>query len=403
MLPDLPNQLMMIELGKRDLAIAKRVQPFIKEHLEVIATNYYAEIQKESSLLKIINDNSSVERLKKTLTRHLFELFDGKIDEKFVKQRIRIAHVHVKIGLKTKWYMGAFQSLFSTFVDILKQYISDKEELIEAINVVSKLLNLEQQLVLEAYEEEVERIKQEELAKKQIRERVTKNVENLSAIAEETSVSVSSLSEKTVFLVDLATAGVQSNEKVESRSIEGKQGIDEQLTQMNSISEHTIQITQDMKNLQIISSEINEVVILVKGIAEQSNLLALNASIESARAGEAGRGFAVVAEEVRKLAEKTKSSVSDVRELIKKTNFQVEQVTKQSVKINESVQTSVQTMNKIAQFFDSILKEVEYSKMESKEMESQLKSFSHHFEEIQRAVAYLAETTEGIRLIAQEI
>lgn len=402
-LKDLTNQLLIIGLGKRDLAIAKKVQPYIQEHLDTITTSYYNEIQKEASLLKIIQDNSNVERLKKTLHRHLFELFDGKIDLDFVKQRGTIANVHVKIGLKTKWYMAAFQSLFLTFVGILNKYIMDKDELLEAINVVSKLLNLEQQLVLEAYEEEVERIKKEEQAKKHIRERVTQNVHDLSAIAEETSVSVLSLSEKTGLLVDLATSGVQSAEKVEQRSKEGNQGIDEQLAQMNSISENTIHITKEVKDLQRISSEINEVVILVKEIAEQLNLLALNASIESARAGVEGRGFAVVANEVKKLAEKTKLSVSNVSDLIKKTNVQIENVNTISIGVNELVQTGFQKMNTIAQFFDSILKEVEHSKLENKQMESELQSFSHHFDEIQRTVGYLAQTTEGIRLITQEL
>ncbi|MDF2557282.1 MAG: methyl-accepting chemotaxis protein [Bacillales bacterium] len=402
-LEDLTNQLLIIGLGNRDLAIAKKIQPFIQEHLDTITTNYYNEIQKEASLLKIIKDNSTVDRLKKTLTRHLFELFDGKIDHNFINQRITIAHVHVKIGLKTKWYMAAFQSLFSTFVEILNKYILDKDELLEAIHVVSKLLNLEQQLVLEAYEEEVERIKKEEQAKKQIRERVTQNVQDLSAIAEETSVSVLSLSKKTGLLVELATSGVQSAEKVEHRSKEGKLGIDEQLAQMNTISENSIHITKEVEDLQRISSEINEVVILVKEIADQLNLLALNASIESARAGVEGRGFSVVANEVKKLAEKTKSSVSNVSDLIKKTNVQIENVNSISIGVNELVQTGFQNMNTIARFFDSILKEVEHSKLENKEMESELLSFSHHFDEIQRTVGYLAQTTDGIRLITQDL
>jgi heam-based aerotactic trancducer len=401
--PDLANQLSIIDLTRRDLAMAKVIQPFIAEHLETITANYYNEIRKEASLLKIIDDNSSVERLKKTLTKHIYEMFDGKIDREFVKQRNTIAHVHVRIGLKTKWYMGAFQSLFSTFVGILRNYILDKEELLEAINVVAKILNLEQQLVLEAYEEEVERIKQEELRKKQIGERVAATASELSAVTEETSASVTALTEKTKMMVELATLGVHSAEEVQNRSSQGKEGIDQQQVQMQNILQHMSSITTEIKDLKSISQEIDEVVKLVKGIADQTNLLALNASIESARAGEHGKGFAVVANEVKKLAEQTKASVVNVSDLIQKTNTQIENVTSKSIEVNELVKMGSDKMDQITDFFDRILEEVDKSKQQSKRIETELESFSKYFEEIDRAVDHLALTTDDLTQITQDL
>lgn len=379
------------------------IQPFIAEHLETITENYYKEIRQEASLLKIIDDNSSVERLKQTLTTHIYEMFDGKIDRDFVRQRNTIAHVHVRIGLKTKWYMGAFQSLFTTFVSILKNNIIDKDELLEAINVVSKILNLEQQLVLEAYEEEVERIKQEEQRKKQIGERVAATAQELSAVTEETSASVTTLTEKTKMMVELATLGVQSAEEVQNRSSQGKEGIDLQQVQMQNIMHNMSSITSEIKDLKSISQEIDEVVKLVKGIAEQTNLLALNASIESARAGEHGKGFAVVANEVKKLAEQTKASVGNVSDLIQKTNAQIENVTSKSIEVNELVKNGSNKMDQITEFFDRILEEVDKSKQQSQLIEAQLDSFSRYFEEIDRAVDHLAITTDNLTQITQDL
>ena len=102
-----------------------------------------------------------------------------------------------------------------------------------------------------------------------------------------------------------------------------------------------------------ISSEIKKVVEIVKGIADQTNLLALNASIESARAGEHGKGFAVVANEVRTLAEQTKSSVSNVVSLINKTNLQITNVSTKTVQVNELVKEGFNKMNEISEFFQS--------------------------------------------------
>ncbi len=400
---DIPNQLAIIQLGKRDLAIAKIIQPYFENYMDTIVTNFYDQIQVEKSLQKIILDNSSVERLKGTLRKHLYELFEGVINDEYVKQRYRIAHVHVMIGLKTKWYMAAFQSLFHTFSDILQQYIVDKEELLEAINVVSKLLNLEQQLVLEAYEEEMERMKQEEQEKKKIKDRVTTTAEELSAVMQQTSTSVSSLTEKTTLMVELATAGVESADSVQNKSLQGKRGIDEQQMQMNSIMIHTQAITTEIQLLRDNSLKIDEVVQIVKKIANQTNLLALNASIESVRAGENGKGFAVVANEVKKLAERTKASVSDVSELIRKNNAQVKNITEMTVQVNELVQDGSKKMDEITEFFTKIVDEVELSKMQSNSIETELESFAAYFEEINNAVSHLAEITDDLTQIIQDL
>ncbi|CAH2714136.1 Heme-based aerotactic transducer HemAT [Neobacillus rhizosphaerae] len=400
---ELQKQLSIIQLTTRDLAIAKTIQPFLKEHLDLIVTNYYNSIQLEPSLKKIINDNSTVERLKVTLKKHIFELFDGKIDDKFILQRNQVAHVHVRIGLKTKWYMAAFQSLFTTIVSVLQQYITDSNELIEAINVVAKLLNLEQQLVLDAYEEEMERIKLEEQQKKHLRERVTHTAAELSVITEQTSASVSQLTQKTESLVDLATSGVRSAENVQTRSMQGKERIDEQQAQMDNILVHTQDITSEIKHLEEISAEIKDVLGIVKGIANQTNLLSFNAAIESARAGEHGRGFAVVANEVRKLAEQTKLSVSNVTELIQKTNTQIISATSKTVQVNELVQDGFQKMNEIADFFNQILNEVNQSKQQNKHIENELESFAGYFEEINSAVGNLANTSKELAQIVQDL
>ncbi|SMP15030.1 methyl-accepting chemotaxis protein [Desulfurobacterium pacificum] len=112
----------------------------------------------------------------------------------------------------------------------------------------------------------------------------------------------------------------------------------ESIDQMQYIREITREMEEVVKSLQVQTEQIDRVVEVITSITEQTNLLALNAAIEAARAGEAGRGFAVVADEVRKLAERTNKSAIEIREVVKNMREQMSrtaEITDRSVKAVE--------------------------------------------------------------------
>lgn len=107
------------------------------------------------------------------------------------------------------------------------------------------------------------------------------------------------------------------------------------------MSQKTRDIATSVEALSKRVGEIDGIVKLIKEIADQTNLLALNAAIEAARAGEQGRGFAVVADEVRKLAERTGKSTSEIKEMIDSIQSQTDAAVKQMTLASERVDTGV--------------------------------------------------------------
>ncbi|WP_018755252.1 methyl-accepting chemotaxis protein [Paenibacillus terrigena] len=128
-------------------------------------------------------------------------------------------------------------------------------------------------------------------------------------------------------IVQLAATSTQSYDASEESMKEAEQGnehLHQSLTQMNQIASTVEGLSTTISALHGQSSEIDEIVQMIREIADQTHLLALNASIEAARAGDYGQGFAVVAAEIRKLAERSNQSAAQISEVIIQVQQEVE-------------------------------------------------------------------------------
>lgn len=96
--PEVLAQLNMINLTQKDLELIAGLRPVVVEQIEQITASFYEAILHVDSLKEIITSHTTVNRLRQTLSSHLIEMFDGRIDEAFVEKRMRIAMVHQKSG-----------------------------------------------------------------------------------------------------------------------------------------------------------------------------------------------------------------------------------------------------------------------------------------------------------------
>jgi heme-based aerotactic transducer len=394
---ELEKQIQMIDLTKKDLAVIRQLQSHIQPHLEDLVTHFYQAIEYGSGLNEIIQKNSSVDRLKVTLKRHLDEMFEGQINQAYINQRHTIAHVHVRIGLGTKWYMGSFQSFVSGLTDIIFSLNMSTADNILAIKAITKVLNFEQQLVIEAYDAQHERIRQEAAdTKESLISTVRTTAEELGAISEETNASIQQLSAESDEIASFTKQGLFFVNSTEEKSQSGKLLLDQQSNQMKSILDSVTTLEETMTKLRISSQKISEIVGLVTSIADQTNLLALNASIEAARAGEHGRGFAVVADEVRKLAEETKSAVQSVSSLIQQTELSITNMESSVQHVDTQINESVDTQQQLSLSFNTIVDAMSGIKDQSERTTEQIVTMATVLDELTNATTQVASSSDRL-------
>jgi len=153
---------------------------------------------------------------------------------------------------------------------------------------------------------------------------------------------------------EAAEAAIKADEEADR----GREIVNQTLNSIQSLESTVSNATDVISTLDQDSQNIGTVLDVIKGIAEQTNLLALNAAIEAARAGEQGRGFAVVADEVRTLASRTQASTQEIEDTIAKLQSGAQNAVQAMTEGREQTSSTVQKTREVSQSLDSIAQAV---------------------------------------------
>ena len=182
--------------------------------------------------------------------------------------------------------------------------------------------------------------------------------------------------------------------------LEGKQVVDQTIIAINAIASEVQTSSETIQKLENHCTDIGGVVEVIRSIADQTNLLALNAAIEAARAGEQGRGFAVVADEVRTLASRTQQSTNEIQVMIER----VQAGAKESVKVmaigREQANMGVMQAKEASNTFEAITLSVDKIVSLNNQIASAIEEQSLAAEEIERNVSNVSAGADSARAVA---
>lgn len=224
---------------------------------------------------------------------------------------------------------------------------------------------------------------------------VKTGAENSAATAEDSLTVFNRMKSRIEGMMKKMQAVFSSSNSMGQSAVVGEKSNTDLISSMQAFDDEFKKLTVTMNEMNNHSHEIYHLVDLIKGIADQTKLLALNASIEAARAGESGKGFSVVADEVGKLAEQSAKATKEITETIEHMQTINKHVAKEFLQIENKLQTNMHAANDSKHSFDELMTEIKHVNDNLRDMQTELL-------EVEEIIPRLEQSTDNFAAVSQE-
>lgn len=222
------------------------------------------------------------------------------------------------------------------------------------------------------------------------------NIEETFQTIDEMSIGVQQIADRTGNVSSLSM-------EASNKALSGNDSVHTAIEQMNFINEKFTRLSTEVQELGSRSSEIGKIIEVITGIAEQTNLLALNAAIEAARAGEHGKGFAVVADEVRKLAEQSAHSAKEISHLVGSMQNETRNVVQAMDEVTGEVAAGIGLVNQAGESFSQIETAINEVTSQIQEVTVAVEQMAAGAEQVVQTMKFISEAAEETSSGTQEV
>lgn len=285
---------------------------------------------------------------------------------------------------------------------VARQVYTGRQDELGQLQAVIKMQHAQQETIIWRISDSTQDLQDIAARAMQVTQQTEQEMNSQTLEVEQVATAMNQMTATVHEVAQNAALTASSTEIADKEVINGKQIVDNTIERINNLASEVETAVQTINQLAADTNKIGSVVDMIRGVSEQTNLLALNAAIEAARAGEQGRGFAVVADEVRTLAGKTQDATTEIQTMIESLQTSAAQAAEVMQQSQQSAIDSVEKAREAGKSLEGITDAVKTITDMSAQIATAAEEQSAVSEEINRNINNISAATDKTLATTQE-